>query len=288
MKIAVCMKQICHVYARSGMVPENHYLTPDDKVYRVNPYDEAALELALRIKDLRGGSVVDLVTLGSLIAESESELRRCLATGADHLYQIDRDGGMDSWRKSFFLARAVRDIKADLVLCGKESLDTQNAQVGAFLAYRLGLPFISAITGMEILQDRKRVEVERKAGRGVRERVQCALPAVLSVDLGMALRLPRFSEKKRAESYPIQKLLYDEEGDPSLIVSAGLFPPRPRPKKVLAPDSRLEAFERIQLLLMGSRTTKKGVLLTGTTEDLVEGILSFLKEHRILRAKRKS
>ncbi|MFH1487990.1 MAG: hypothetical protein ABII06_03720 [Pseudomonadota bacterium] len=65
------------------------------------------------------------------------------------------------------------------------------------------------------------------------------------------------------------------------------FPPRPRPKEVPAPDSGLDAFERIDRLLTGSRIEKKGVILTGTPESQAEGMLSFLKEQGFLKIKQR-
>ena len=90
MKIIVCAKQIRHTYARTGTSPESHYIRPEDGVYRVNPHDEAALELALRLKDEDENTTVVLLTLGPMIAEDE--IRRCLAAGADDLYQIQLSG----------------------------------------------------------------------------------------------------------------------------------------------------------------------------------------------------
>ena len=277
MKTVVCVKQICHVYARSGMDPDERYLAREDKIYRVNPYDEVALEMALRVKEsMRKGEVV-LLTLGPLIAENE--LRRCLALGADHLVQIESGEDMDPWRKSFFLAKAIKEIGASLILCGKESLDRQSGQVGAYVAHRLGLPFVSAVISVTMNQGIGKVEAERRAGHGVREVISCSLPAVLSVDMGLDVRLPKFEDKRRALSSPVEKRIYPEEGDPAKTRMKKIFPPRPRPKKVFTPDSRLGAFERIQQLLMGSRVEKKGSVLTGSADSQVEGIVSFLKEY---------
>ena len=86
MKIIVCVKQVQYAYARTGMSPETLYFDSKDNIYRVNPHDEAALELALRLKDENENTTVTLLTLGPMIAEDE--VKRCLATGADDLYQI--------------------------------------------------------------------------------------------------------------------------------------------------------------------------------------------------------
>ena len=278
MRVIVCVKQICLAYARTGMDPEHNFLAPEDKIYRVNPYDEMAMELALRLKELRRGGEITILTLGPIIAEAE--LKRCLAMGADYIYQIDIDGRMDPWHKSGLLARAVKDLGADLVLCGKESLDKQNGQVGAFMAHHLGMPFVSAITDFVVLKDESSAKVRRSAGRGIHEVIECPLPAVFSVDIGPhEIRLPTHEDKKRAQLIPIRQLIYRDDMTAPKTVSARIFPPRPRPKKVPAPDSSLEAYDRIKHLLMGSLVEKKGLMLKGDPESQAEGVISFLKEH---------
>jgi len=281
MKIVVCVKQICHTYARTGMAPEQNYLTPEDRVYRVNPHDEVAMELAARIKALFAEVEILAVTLGPIIAESE--LRRCLALGADHFFQIDKAGTMDPWRKAAFLAEAIKPMEPAVILCGKESLDTRNGQVGAFLAHRLGLPFISAITDLEVNRNTGNATVKRSAGRGKREVIECKTPALFSVDLGaIGPHFPTYEDKQAAWSLPVQKLSIDEVTAPGNVVSEGLFPPRPRPKPVPPIDTKLEAYDRIQQLLSGSRVEKKGVMLRGDSESQVDGMISFLKKHGLL------
>lgn len=287
MRIVVCVKQICHTYARTGMDPDKHYLAPEDEVFRINPYDELAMGVALRAKEDLGGGEIFLLTLGPIIAEAE--LRRCLALGADDLYQIDITGGMDPWSKSTLLAWAVKDMGPDLVLCGKESLDTRNGQVGALLGHHLGIPFVSCIRDISILAGKGLAEVQRNAGRGVREVVQCPLPAVFSVDSGTVNPpLPTYEEKKRCRSLPIRKLMYDKNMVLPKYVSTDTFPPRPRPKTAPPPDSRLGSYDRIQQLLTGSQVEKKGEMLRGSPESQVEGIISFLDGHGFLESKSQS
>jgi electron transfer flavoprotein beta subunit len=291
MRIIVCVKQLRHTYARTGRELKKNYLNPEDNITRVNPYDEIAVELALRMKELLGGGEIIVLTLGPIIARAE--LNRCLAMGADRHCNIQVNGAqtdlLDPWSKSGFLARAIKDIKGDLVLCGKESLDNQNGQVAAFVSHRLDLPFVSAITDLKISDDHCTATVLRSAGRGVREVIECALPAVLSVDVGSCdPRLPTLEDKKRAKSLPMQMLSYEPESElPKKVVEA-LYPPRPRPKHVPLPDSQLGGFHRIIDLLKGSSVEKKGAVLKGSTESQVEGIISFLEENEFLATKKVS
>jgi electron transfer flavoprotein beta subunit len=290
MKIIVCVKQIRHTYARTGTSPESHYIRPEDGVYRVNPHDEAALELALRLKDDDEKITIVLLTLGPMIAEDE--IRRCMATGADELYQINVNGHPpyseapldqpDSWVKSDLMARAVKDLEGDLVLCGKASLDKGSGQLGALLAQRLDLPFVSAIIDLSMDNSNGTLQVQRSAGRGVREIIECRLPAVFSVDLGRDLRLPKFDKRRWAKAYTPRHLDYGADVDAPKIVCVHRFQPRPRPKIVPAPDSSLQAYERIMQLLTGSKVEKKGEILTGSPESQVDGIVAFLRANGFL------
>jgi electron transfer flavoprotein beta subunit len=284
MKIVVCIKQICYTYARSGMDPGRNFLAPEDKIYRINPCDETALELALRIMDFHANSEVILVTLGGLIAEDE--LRRCLAMGADHLFQIKMEDSRDSWAKSLALAQAAKSLAADLVLCGKESADCQNGQVGAFLAHHLKMPFVSAITDIAVSDNDLTANVQRSSDRGMREEIACLLPAVFSVNAGsVEPRLPTYEGRKNADAYTIQELACTGDRTMPKLISEKIYPPRPRPKKVSAPDNQLEAYQRIKQLLTGSRVEKTGTLLDGSPQSQVDGIIAFLEKHGFIESK---
>ncbi|MFZ0451604.1 MAG: hypothetical protein WAL98_20395 [Desulfatiglandaceae bacterium] len=263
------------------MAPESSFLTPEDQVFRINPYDEIALGIALHIRELVGEGEVNLFTLGPLIAERE--LRRCLAVGADRLYQIPLSGEPDPFSKSVYLARSIQTMGADLVLCGKESLDTKNGQVGVFLAHHLKMPFVSCIRDISLSGDNTWAKVQRSSGRGMREVVRCPLPAVFSVEGGGPdLSFPAYLEKKRSRTVSVHEIMY-EKGDVSpKTARTRIFPPRPRPKKAPVPDSGLDAFHRIQQLLTGSKVEKKGEILTGSPESQVEEIISFLKRKGFL------
>ena len=278
MNIVVCIKQIEQIYTRSGMDPEHHFLTAEDHIVRINPYDEAALEAALRIKDRVSGTRIILLTAGTMIAETE--LRRCLALGADALYQIDTGSNLDPYTKSKQLTSVARRFGADLILCGKESMDRQNGLVGAFMAGQMNLPFISAIVDIAYIAGEERVEATRSCGRGVREKISCPLPAVLSVDMGLyTYRVPSHADLERAAAIPFQAITSPAVFSDLAVSTLQTTPPCPRPKLTPAPESGLPAIERIRQLLTGSRIEKKGQMLEGEPEKLAAGIMDYLIEH---------
>jgi electron transfer flavoprotein beta subunit len=294
MKIIVCLKQIQHIYTRTGSNPEKKYINTEDSIYRVNPYDEAALELALRLKDADPQISVAGLSIGPMIAEPQ--LRRCLAAGADQLYQIEWPPASEhdplkqpsAWIKAQLLQQAAQELKADIILCGKESLDKGNGQVGALLAQNLQWPFISAINNIQLDENNGKARVQRNAGKGVRVYLESALPSVFSVDLGVELRLPTHERKNWANAYPIAAMPIEAAASVPMTTCRGIFQPRPRTKVVPAPDSRLNAFDRINQLLTGSTVEKKGEMLTGSTDSQVEGIVHFLKENGYLEFEKSS
>jgi electron transfer flavoprotein beta subunit len=277
------MKQISHTYAQTGMDVEHLYLSPEDHILRMNPYDEAALEIALKQKDKNPDVEIVLLTLGPIIIEDE--LRRCLALGADHIYQIEHNATLGSQEKAKIITSVIKELSPDLVLCGKESMDRQNGQVAAFLSNYLNQPFVSSIEELEISYENNTVTVQRSCGRGVREIIKSSLPVVFSVDMGaFEFRLPKLKEQERADNQPVHQVeavVSDDHDHPvkTGIVTSSVSSPSPRTKKTTVPDSDLKSFERIKLLLTGSRVEKKAQILDGSPESQVEGIINFLKEH---------
>ena len=276
MKIVVCIKQIQQVYNRSGMDPQKNFLEERDHICRINIYDEAALEAALRLKDHLPETEIILLTLGEIIAEGE--LRRCLALGADSIYHIDTNLPNDSRGKANLLATHAKKLGANLVLCGKESMDRQNGQFPAYLAHSMGLPFVSAIVDIEYTAALDRVTVTQSHDRGYRVEVRCGLPAVLSVDLGMiTYRIPKRIDIEIAAEKTIYKV-FDRQPQMELAVSVlETLPTCPRTMEEPAPGSNLPAFQRVQKLLTSSRINKKCEMIEGDSDTLVEGILTFLR-----------
>jgi len=280
MRIIICVKQVKFTYTRTGLDPDKNYITPEDNIFRINPWDESALDIALKLKEKDKSVEVIVLTLGPIIAEKE--LRRCIAIGADKIYRIDSESEHDSWSKSALLARGIKKLNADLVFCGKESVDKQNGQAGAFIAHHLNLPFVSDVTQFSI-GDRLKARAVRNAGKGVREEIECSLPAVFSISqTSIEARLPTYEQKQKALISPFKILDINEGKVEKKLIHESFSPPRPRPKKALAPDSSLPAFDRINQLLAGSNIEKKGTILTGDTESQVEGIMSYLIENGFL------
>jgi electron transfer flavoprotein beta subunit len=288
MKIVVCIKQIHYIYARTGRDPKTHFIAEQDRIDIVNPYDELAVEEAIRIKEKLGDGEVILVTLGDLIAEKA--LKRCLALGADRLIQINDPffGKLDPWGSSVALAKALERLEPDLIFCGKEALDENGGQVGAYIADLLGLPYVSCVVKLDLFFHERKVRIHHALGKGDKEVVESEIPAVFSVEKGLnEPRYPRLPNllwalDQRTECWDRELLgLQISDFQPMTEVAEVLYP-RLRPKRIAAPGSHLNGFERTLCLLSGSRTEKKGNVLEGLPEMMASEIVQFLKENRVI------
>jgi len=183
MHIVVCIKQVPDT-TQVQIDPVTNTLVRDGIPFIMNPYDTHALEEALRLKD-RFGFMVTAVSMGP--PNAEATLRKALALGADQAILLsDRVfGGADTLATSNVIAKAIHRLDEQkpviLVLCGKQTIDGDTAQVGPGIATRLGhtqLTFVDRIERIDFLP--KRIVVRRKL-EGRHEIVEAPLPAMISV-----------------------------------------------------------------------------------------------------------
>jgi electron transfer flavoprotein beta subunit len=145
----------------------------------INPDDRHALEAAIRLKNAEGGKVT-AVSMGP--AQAIDALSEALGMGADHAILLSDSAfaGADTWATSSTLGKAIEKIgKYDLILCGRQAIDGDTAQIGPQVADYLNLPQVTYAFEIEKVQ-RKTLVVHKRLEDGY-ERVQCALPALLTV-----------------------------------------------------------------------------------------------------------
>ncbi len=189
MKIVVCVKQVLDTAARIAVADGR--VDPQGGARVLNPYDEFAVEEAVLLREKFPDTEIDLVTLGP---ESFKEaLRSGLAMGADratHLLDPAFDA-LDALGVAKVLAKAVGGMQYDLILCGRQAVDDDMAQVGPALAVRLGIPFVAVVTKLEIGEDQKQAVVHRQIEGGT-EILEAPLPLLLTCQKGLnEPRLPK-------------------------------------------------------------------------------------------------
>ena len=190
MRIAVCIKRLPDSETRVKIAPDGKSLDETGVKFVLNPYDEFAVEEALRRREQAGAGEVVVFSLGP--AAAQETIRSALAMGADRgvLLQVDRMPA-DGLVVARALAAELKDGAFDLILFGKLAIDDYNHQVGPMVAELLGLPCVTSVSRLEIADGKGVAEREIEGGIEVCE---FPLPAVLTVDKG--LNEPRYPALK--------------------------------------------------------------------------------------------
>jgi electron transfer flavoprotein beta subunit len=179
-KIAVCIKQVPET-TDVKINPATNTLVREGVASIPNPFDEFALEEALLTREKHGGEV-HVLTMGP--PQAVEVLKNALAVGADKVYLLcDREfAGADTLATAYTLAKAIERIGGvDLVICGKQAIDGDTAQVGPGIATRLGFPQVTYVSKVkEIDPANKKIVVERML-EGGKELVQSSLPCLITV-----------------------------------------------------------------------------------------------------------
>ena len=253
MKLVVCVEQVPDTETRVRIAPSGAAISEADvQSWIVSPYDEFAIEEALRIKDAKGGEVV-VVTVGP--ERAQAALRTGLAMGADSAIHVKDPvfDGSDTLGTAQALCAAIRTLGAvDLVLCGQQGVGGDHSQVPGMLAELLDLPQVTVAVKIEIGEGQATVEREIE---GARETWTTPLPALVSAQKG--LNEPRYAALKgimAAKKKPLQVLDAAALGldaaalAPKLRVSRLELPPPRPPVRMIEGDPATQAAELMRVL----------------------------------------
>jgi electron transfer flavoprotein beta subunit len=240
LKILVTAKRVEDPESKIKVKPDGSGIVTDGVNYKMNPFDEIAVEEALRLREKHGGEVI-VASIGG--DRSQTEIRAALAMGADRGILVRHDGALDPVVVSAVLAKVVEQEKPDLVILGKQSIDDDQNQAGQYLAERLSWPqatFASKTESLEseaeqkkepgllLSSDGKALQVVREVDGGV-ETLEVTLPAVVTTDL--RLNKPRFASLPgimKAKKKPLADLAAASLGvdlAPKVVVKALATPP---------------------------------------------------------------
>jgi electron transfer flavoprotein beta subunit len=218
LKLLVTAKRVEDPESKIRVKPDGSGIVTEGVNYKMNPFDEIAVEEALRLRERHGGEVV-VASIGG--ERSVTELRAALAMGADRGILVRHDGPLDPFVVSALLAKLFEAEKPDLVILGKQSIDDDQNQAGQYLAARLGLAQATFASkkesleseaeqkkepGLRLSADGKALQVVREVDGGV-ETLEVRLPAVVTTDL--RLNKPRFASLPgimKAKKKPVQEI----------------------------------------------------------------------------------
>lgn len=190
MDIVVCIKRVPATDTAIKIAADGKSIDPTGVQFELNAYDEFALEQALRIKEQLGTGSVTVVTLGP--KECKKQLDDALARGADKAVLLSTTEWMyDGASTAAALAAWLKTVPCNLVLCGRQAVDSDNNQLPANLAARLGFACVTEVS--KLVLDGGTFTAERDI-EGAREVVSCKTPAVISCHKG--LNEPRYANLK--------------------------------------------------------------------------------------------
>ncbi len=203
MNIVVCIKQVPDT-TEVKINPETNTLIREGVESIINPFDTYAIEEGIRIKEKLNGEVTAL-SMGP--PQAEESLRQAVALGADKgVLLTDRNfAGSDTWATAYTLARGIKKLKdVDLVICGKQAIDGDTAQVGPGIAEFMGIPCITYVRKIEEIDENKmRVHRMMEGGYHI---IDVPLPALITVVKEInEPRMPSLRGKMNARKAEIEK-----------------------------------------------------------------------------------
>ena len=231
---------------------QNGQIAEDGAEFIINPYDEYAVEEAIRVRDEHGGEVT-VLTIGS--EEAEKQLRTALAMGADKAVLINTEDDLDEldeFGAATIIAEYLKDKDADLILAGNVAIDGGSGQVGPRVAELIGINYVTTITELKIDGDKATVvrDVE-----GDSETIEAQLPLLVTAQQG--LNDPRYpslpgimkAKKKPLEELELDDIDLDEDDVEVKVERVDVFlPPEKQAGRVLEGDLQDQVKELVQLL----------------------------------------
>jgi len=233
-KIMVCMKRVVDYNVRVRVKPDGSGVMLDGVKMSLNPFDEIALEEALRIKERVGNIEVLAASIG--VADTQQQLRTALAMGADRAVLVQSDAAVEPLVAAQTFLALVKKENPDLVLLGKQAIDDDANQTGQMLAALWDRPQATYASKVEI--NGGKVQVTREVDAGL-ETIEVDLPAVITVDL--RLNEPRYvklPDIMKAKKKPLEVTSLDALGVAAgqLIKVVKTDPPPQRQKGVIVKD----------------------------------------------------
>lgn len=235
MHIVACIKQVPDT-AEVRINPETGTLMREGVPSIINPYDVHAVEAGIQLKEQYGAKLT-VLTMGP--PQAESALLECIAMGADEAVLLtDRAfAGSDTWATAYALSLAMRKLQPDVILCGKQAIDGDTAQVGPEMATMLDMPHVAYIKKIVGVEDGA-MRVWRLMDEGY-DVVEAKLPVLLTVVRELNTpRLPSLKGKMRAKKYAVPRWSAADVGADEKKL--GLQGSPTQVKNIFAPEMRTD------------------------------------------------
>lgn len=242
MKIAVCMKRVPDTATRLAFGSDGKSVDTSEVQWVISPYDEYAIEEGLRLRERAGEGSVTVINIGP--EGTSKEIRQALGMGADDGILATCEETLDPIQTARALAAILENRSDDIVLFGKQSVDSQGAQVGALVARLLDRPFVNDISSIEVNGSEVRIERDVDGGK---ETIEGSLPIVVGADKSLnEPRYPKLKDIMQAKKKPIETV-EAAAGEVALETIAITAPP-PRPDGRVVGEGPEAVEELIRLL----------------------------------------
>jgi electron transfer flavoprotein beta subunit len=231
MNIVVCVNHVPDTATKVNISSDKKTLDKNNVTFIINPYDEFAVEEALKTKEVVGGEVT-AISLGN--ESNKDTLRKVLAMGVDNSILLKTELDLDSITVAKALANEIKNQEAELVFMGKQSVDYDSSIMGQLVASILDFNIVSAATSFK-LEDHK-IIAEREI-EGGKETIETSLPAVITAQKG--LNEPRYASLKGIMA--AKKKVIEEKDinvtDSLTDVTEMIKPAEKAPGKILGEDA---------------------------------------------------
>ncbi len=202
MKILVCISNVPDTTTKIKFAGENTSIDTTGIQWVINPWDELSLTRALELKDDTGSGIKSVTVVHVGPATSEPTIRKALAIGADDAIRVNAESA-DAWFVAAQIASVVRKEQFDIIMCGIESSDYNGSVVGGMISEFLGIPSVSAVSGIKVENGQPILTREIDGGKEV---VTVPSPFVAIVQKGIA-KEPRIAAMRgimMARSKPVK------------------------------------------------------------------------------------
>ena len=255
MDIVVPVKQVPDLVEELEILEDGTRLNPDSLKFKLNEFDEHALEEALLLKEAGQARVTVIALDGEGVDET---LFTALAKGADRAMKVTGDfgAGVDSHTAAAILAEVVKGSPHDVILTGVQAADDRDGQLGPLLACALGLPHVSVVTGLKV--EGKVARIHQEYAGGVMAEMEVDLPAVLGIQA--AQKPPRY--------VPVSKVRQAMKTAKIERVEAPVVP---------------AATGAVVRRMFKPESSRHAEMIEGGTEEQVDRLLALLKERGFVK-----
>lgn len=257
MKILVCVKQVADIESNLKINDTSSWIEENNKIaYRMNRYDEYALEEALLIKDVFPGTTIDVISVGP--ERASSTVKKSLEKGADNGILIKCDNpALTAFDTASLIAEYASGKHYDIIFAGVMSEDMMQSQVGPMLASFLFMPAVVNVVKLELINNTTSLLLNSELEGGIIENIEVTLPCLVTIQTGLNLpRYPSLSNVMRARSIQVMTLNSEDLKKP-------------------------QSCDEI-LLIEYPTVSSKGTVITGSSEEKAGKLLDLFHEMALI------